>query len=129
MYLEGKPFFPKVVFEAEWSQDDVTAWGQTNLVVLKYLGKTGANGEDGWTVSGDFRVRLNTRYLGGGGSYSDPLFWAMLIAHEMLHNLGHRHVNGNDLRDYSDRWQINLFARAVYCDGKYRTGTHVPGFV
>ena len=41
----------------------------------------------------------------------------------------HRHVNGNDVRDYSDRWHINIFTRAVYCDGKYKKGAHVPGFV
>ncbi len=74
--------------------------------------------QTGFRVTGDFSVFVNFHYLGEAGCYSDPLYWAITIAHEMLHNLGHDH--DASLQDpYYDRRQMIVFENAFYRDGAY----------
>ena len=40
---------------------------------------------------GDFDLEINTHFVNSGGRYNNAEEWASTIAHEMLHNLGHRH--------------------------------------
>ena len=116
---QGKPWFPKVTFATADYDKQAWAWGRTGLVTVKY--ETAERS----SISGEFKVEVSLRYLGGGGNQSSAQTWASIIAHEMLHYLGHLH----ELNNYSDNRQINVFARAVWCNGAYKRGVHVPGFV
>jgi hypothetical protein len=69
-----------------------------------------------FSVEGEFKVKLNRYNLGAyDKNSSDPVSWGGLIAHEMLHNLGHGH-NGDD---YDSNWQINVFQRCFVYNGNY----------
>lgn len=115
---EGPPM-PEIRLYPYYRDD--SSWGfarWVNRVMVKYV--------DNATVerTGDFHVHLNTYHLGSAGNGSDPYMWACVIAHEMLHNLGHAH----DVDDYGDNRQVNCFHRALYCNGNYR-GQTVPSFM
>jgi hypothetical protein len=88
---------------------DDFSWGRANLdlVTLKF-------GPRAFELEGEFDIQLNFSKLGGGGAYSSPAAWAGLIAHEMLHNLGHIHGEG----EYGTSLQINALQQAVYEAGK-----------
>ncbi|HEY7428891.1 MAG TPA: DUF4189 domain-containing protein [Gemmataceae bacterium] len=107
--------FPRVVFKTADYDNVAWAWGKLGLVTVK----NAAN------VEGEFEVQVSLRHLGGGGNQSDAVNWASIIAHEMLHNLGHRH----ELDNYTDNRQINVFQKAVYHNGAYKRGLVCPGFV
>jgi hypothetical protein len=107
--------FPRVVFKTADHDPQAWAWGRYGLVTVRDLSH----------VTGEFEVQVSLRYLGGGGSQSDPINWASIIAHEMLHNLGHMHERDN----YTDDRQINVFTHAVYHNGTYKRGLACPGFV
>lgn len=89
-----------------------------NRVLVKYVGDRKVQ------RTGDFRVHLNTFHLGRrvGDHGDDPAYWACVMAHEMLHNLGHAH----DVGDYGDNRQVNCFHRAVYFNGTYNGNRHAP---
>jgi hypothetical protein len=114
----GRSWFPRVVFKTADHDRVAWAWAAPNKVTVKLTTPTTS------TISGEFEIQVSLRYLGGGGNQSDPRVWASVIAHEMLHNLGHKHP----LQDYRPVWQINVFQNAMYCRGVYR-GQLVPGFV
>ncbi len=50
-------------------------------------------------MKGKFKVKLN-RYNLNVSNLAHSIYWAGLIVHEMLHNLGHKHM--------SDHCQINV---------------------
>jgi hypothetical protein len=114
---EGPPF-PPIHIKPLYEKNDV--WGRAPLdrVVVKYIR------EGKWKRTGEFEVLVNLHHLGAQGNGSDGRMWASVIAHEMLHNLGHMH----GLMEYVDGRQINAFHRAVYCDGKHRGNNGVPSF-
>lgn len=91
-------------------------------VVTKF-GKN-AQGQTTVIVEGEFKIHINTFRLGGGGIQSDPDVWAGVIAHEMLHCLGHKH--GKD--EYGDHLQINAMQQAVRTNGTYKIGAWCPAF-
>lgn len=116
--LQGRSWFPRVVFKTADYDKEAWAWGQYNTVTVRFKDRNTSS------ISGEFQVEVSLRHLGGGGNQSDPRVWGSVIAHEMLHNLGHKHP----LRDYRPVWQINVYQNAFYCRGKYN-GQLVPGFV
>lgn len=76
--------------------------------------------------AGRFSVQLNTYFFNRSSYYADPNEWAATIAHEMLHNLGHRH---DDARVDYESLQIVAFDRAVKYNGRYvRAASKVPEF-
>ncbi len=75
-------------------------------------------------TEGEFEIKLNRWHLGARGRGSDPEIWAAVMAHEMLHNLGHLHEKG----DYSNSWQMNVFENCFYCNGTYRGGERLLKF-
>jgi hypothetical protein len=96
--------FPDVVINANHAERE--EWGDAEMGIVKVLwAGTGIN------LRGRFKIRLNRYHLAAGGEKSNPVAWASVIAHEMLHNLGHDHVG------YSVDQQINAFTTAVYCNG------------
>lgn len=108
--------FPRVNLYAFNEKNNV--WGRAyrkHSVVVRN------NRNETFTVLGEFHVYLNRRHLNDGSRKgSSPNQWASVIAHEMLHNLGHLHGKGN----YKDNQQIVLFQRSFYSNGKY-----VPSWV
>ena len=73
-------------------------------------------------VKGEFLIEVNRYWLDAGGDASDPENWAGLLAHEAMHNLGHRH--GKD--EYGNHLQINAIMAAVRYAGAYRSGLYCP---
>lgn len=67
-------------------------------------------------TDGEFHVHLNRYHLGARGKVgTNAIFWAGVIVHEMLHNLGHAH----DEHDTTHRWQINAFEECFTHNAKY----------
>jgi hypothetical protein len=74
-----------------------------------------------WRQKGSFKITLNNHFVAAGGRYSEANDWAGTIAHEMLHNLGHRHPDSND-PNYS-KYQINVLDEVVQNDGEGYKGS------
>lgn len=66
--------------------------------------------------NGRFSIQLNTYFFNRSAFYADPNEWAATIAHEMLHNLGHRHDSSQVAYE---TLQIIAFDRAVKYNGRY----------
>lgn len=64
-----------------------------------------------WKQRGSFALTINDYFVARGRRYSDPNDWAGTIAHEMLHNLGHRHPDSSN-PDYH-KYQINVLDALV----------------
>lgn len=75
-------------------------------------------------AKGSFKIHLNRYHLGAAGRGSEPATWAAVIAHEMLHNLGHMHGRN----DYRDHQQMIAFEHAVYWAGDCWRGRRTPLF-
>lgn len=80
-------------------------------------------GLEEWRLSDDskFDITLNNALLATGGIYSDPEYWAGTIAHEMAHNLGHRHPSPSD-PNFS-KYQINVLDEVIQNDGHSLKGS------
>lgn len=96
-------FRPVVNISPYYRRDN--SWGEAplNKVVIKILSDGRAR------LSGEFSIKLNFYHLGARGDGSSSAVWAGVIAHEMLHNLGHMHGKG----DYRNSIQINALQQAV----------------
>lgn len=110
---------PKLHIElAHRPNKQAVGWANTNLVQVKF-------NRDRYTIEGEFRIYLNSHFLGGSGHYSDPYYWAGTIAHEMLHNLGHLHITDRESSQYA-RCQLIAHERSLYYNGKYQRGMERP---
>ncbi|UJR24569.1 hypothetical protein I4U23_005944 [Adineta vaga] len=69
-----------------------------------------------FSIKGTFNIKLNRYNLDAKNEQvGNSIYWAGVIVHEMLHNLGHKHR----INDYSDHWQINVFEKCFLYNGKY----------
>ncbi len=69
-----------------------------------------------FSIEGKFEVKLNRYNLDiSNGNLENTVYWAGIIVHEMLHNLGHKHKDD----DYSNQWQINVFENCFIYNGNY----------
>jgi hypothetical protein len=113
---EGPPF-PPIHIYGFYEENDV--WGRGPLNIVKVIWEKGNT----WRRKGEFKVNVNLFHLGSQvDDGKSPLKWASVIAHEMLHNLGHRHGPDSGPQDYSNKLQINAFHRALFCNGSYDGG-------
>lgn len=121
---EGPPF-PEIHIKTFFEESET--WGYAYLkkqptnepmVIVKYVK------EGQYRRTGNFEVFINLHHLGKPGKGSSPTQWATVIGHEMLHNLGHKHLPG----EYVDGRQINAFHRSLACGGAYDGKRLVPGF-
>jgi hypothetical protein len=108
---------PKVKLFPAWSQANFMAWATYDTVTI-------SGHDDKIRVEGDFIIALNGRFLGSAGY--DSWQWAAIIAHEMLHSLGHKHEpDPRDPKFYLR--QINVFEAALYYGNRrYRRGMRTP---
>jgi hypothetical protein len=75
-------------------------------------------------IRGTFEVHVNRHWLLAKGDGSSADAWAGVLAHELLHNLGH--VHGKD--EYGDHLQINAAQQLVRTRGKYQRRDPAPRF-
>lgn len=96
-------------------------------VKVVYNEKTGNSKQ-----SGEFYINVNKYHIGSVGfdernppktNECDALNWSHVIAHEMLHNLGHLHAKD----EYVDGRQMNAFDHSFYCNGLYKN-QRIPHF-
>jgi hypothetical protein len=77
------------------------------------------------SVEGKFEILLNTYWATTRDPRNLHDVWGGVIAHEMLHNLGHSHGEN----EYDDRWPINILDRCVTYNGRYRGGFRQYGWL
>lgn len=104
---------PDLIISPYYRED--TSWGQADLATISIITNDGH-----WTVEGRFEVQLNQYLLATGGRFDDPITWGGVIAHEMLHNLGHSHEKG----EYNDGNAITLFENCLNGRGNYDGNGH-----
>jgi hypothetical protein len=112
--LQINNYQPKLTIR--WAQDpDAAWWGKADhgTVAVTYNSET-ADVE----VTGEFEILLNTYWATTRDRRNRAEVWGGAIAHEMLHNLGHSHGQG----EYDDRWPMNVLDRCVTYNGRYRGG-------
>lgn len=80
-----------------------------------------ATGHDGF--AGKFELDVNAWYLHNArqADLSNPIYWAGVIAHELLHNLGHSHPQGRADADYY-KTQLVVYEHALRANGQYTFG-------
>lgn len=108
------PAFPDIHIRGQYAPPEMGKRGWLGHAPLNKVSIVMTNGAVRQT--GEFELTLNTYYLGRSEFYSDPNEWAATIAHEMLHNLGHRHDDSSV--DY-ESLQIIALDRAVKANGRY----------
>jgi hypothetical protein len=120
--LRDTDAFPVINIHPIYEQNGVWGRGQVGVVLTKF-DPTRSTGKD-YIITGEFNVSVNLWHLGGGGINDHADMWAYVIAHEMLHNLGHLHQDG----EYVEGRQIIAFSRAIFCRGYYDGNINVPPF-
>jgi hypothetical protein len=109
-----KPYYEEGDYWAYVSGDDVGS-------VLTTFNEND-EGRKTYRVTGDFRINVNTHWLNGKRASLDS--WAGVMAHEMMHGMGHMH----DKDEYRDHLGINSVQQAVRTGGDYKRGGHRPVF-
>lgn len=113
---------PILYIEGQYRKDlgNIAAWASCDQVKIRFA-KTGAT----LSLTGSFHIFLNTYLVSSNVSpFTDPSLWATVIAHEMLHCLGHMHEN---CTDYGYSWrQMITFHDAFYFNGRYIRGMKTP---
>jgi hypothetical protein len=120
IFYAGKYKFPRIEIGAYYSgkgeqDENVLARAPTGTV------------DPFKTPPGHFTLRINRYFLlnPSQAHLSDKAFWASVIYHEMLHNLGHKH---SDLSDTQYRYyQMIQLEYLLRSKGAYQPGdTYVP---
>jgi hypothetical protein len=91
-------------------------WGRANLNTAALVYNQRTNDVE---MEGGFEIQLNAYWATTNDRRNSYDVWGGVIAHEMLHNLGHGHDNP---QSYDDRWPINVMDRCVTYNGNYRGG-------
>lgn len=98
-----------VFIEVESYRERNASWGRALVFYDRAAVIVDANGRV--ALSTTFRISLNVLHM---DTSRDPAVWAGVIAHEMLHNLGHAHPDPRvDPNAYSSFYQINLLSEHV----------------
>jgi len=108
--LSVQSVLPDLHFYGMNKKSDIMGQGELGCVKIIWV-------DPNWVrIKGHFKVQINRRQF----MYStDPLEWAAVIVHEMLHNLGHAHPDN----DYRLDFQIMAFEQAMY----YSADTSIYG--
>ena len=116
--LRGLQVLPKLSIRGFVRNNNVAGNAPLNRVRVKMTGQAGTRYT--YQVHGSFTINLNRFHFARTGNNSEE--WALVIAHEMLHNLGHMH----DKNDYRPHQQIIAFERSLYYNGRYRLNQPCP---
>jgi hypothetical protein len=124
----GRPF-PKLEIEYENEPDtNGSGWlARAHLGIVKILPKK-KKGDVHYPVDGSFKIQVNDFFLNNSQRYkhySSPAFWGGVIAHEVLHNLGHAHPKSRSANDYYLH-QMVIIENLVMTGQKVRYGTENP---
>ena len=104
----------------QYFKKDSPRWGEAEIGrVLCHVNQDGR-----FVIDGSFELALNGFHLSSDSEWqeTDPKVWAVVIAHEMLHNLGHSHGARDNLK------QMIAFERCLYYDGNYSLELTCPEF-
>jgi len=118
--------FPHVELEYANVDEDWLAKAHVGIVKIS----PGIEDEEAgpYPVTGTFKILINDFYLNNASKYrhySSPAYWAGVIAHEALHNLGHRHAQSRDDPQYY-RYQMIIIEHLVMKGGMVRYGDLNP---
>ena len=118
---DTNPAFPDIYIR--WAHEKPTPGDNGWVARARYNTVTIYWDGDGWSSTEDskFVITLNNYYVAAHDVYSDAEYWAGTIAHEMLHNLGHRHPNSDD-PNYK-KYQINVVDEVIQNDGHVYKGS------
>lgn len=97
--------FPDIYIQYKYERANWLGRAKYDLVTIYWDSK-----HKEWKQKGKFLLTLNDYYV-GSRRYSSANDWSGTIAHEMAHNLGHRHPDASD-SDYR-RYQINILDEIV----------------
>jgi hypothetical protein len=112
--LQGGSFQPPL--HIRWGFEEGAAWwGRANLGTVALIYDPDS---DGVKLEGEFEIQLNAYWATTRDARHTLPVWGGVVAHEMLHNLGH----GHGVNEYDDRWPINILDRCVTHQGRYRGG-------
>jgi hypothetical protein len=121
--LDRRGAVPTLQIHAFTEESSVVGQAPRGTVVTKFF-KDASYRYTLFRAEGEFHVDLNAYYMSGDRLGRRPEVWAGVIAHEMLHNLGHLHPVGV----YEDSNQIVALEKAIITNGSYRAGTNVYRF-
>ena len=112
--------FPSIHIDAYLDAEDYAVARASVGVVLLSAGPDGLTAEPGL-----FRLRINRYYLLATSrpEYRDSAYWAGVIMHEMLHNLGHMHPEGSDPQYHM--YQMTCLEYLLRADGQYQYGSRI----
>jgi hypothetical protein len=116
----GRAAFPKVTLEYADADEDWLARARLGIV------NVALHRADRYR--GTFVIEVNDHYLNNsslGQHYAHPEYWAGVIAHEALHNLGHKHLPSRSDDGYY-QYQLTLIEYLVMTNGKARYGDENP---
>lgn len=110
----------EVPVQIDHFNQDSDRWGEAYVGVVTCRRSAGGN----VVLDGTFRLSLNAHFMGNRELWqgTDPKVWAVVIAHELLHNLGHMH------NDRAALTQMIAFERCLYYDGNYTLDLVCPEY-
>ena len=123
--VNGIPF-PHV--ELEYANSDENWLARAYVGTVKVLPRVLDEFGQPYPVEGTFKIEINDHYLNNareGVHYGNAAFWAGVIAHEALHNLGHRHPPLRSDNQYYDH-QMIIVEQLVMHGNKVRYGEANP---
>lgn len=118
--------FPHVELEYAYTDDDWLARAEVGIVKTRPR----ESGEFGspFPIEGSFKIEVNDFFVNNSNEYShysNPAYWAGVIAHEALHNLGHRHPPSRSDSQYYLH-QMIIVEHLVMVGDKVRYGESNP---
>ena len=108
----------RFVVKIDHFHKDSDLWGEAEIGTVMCSRDESGNS----VLSGHFEISLNGFHLEASDEWQDKdvYVWAVVIAHEMLHNLGHVHGDRKELK------QMIAFERCFYYDGDYKSQGGCP---
>lgn len=111
---------PRVQFRGYYSRENYAA--RADVGVVRTLDITRRTGR----IQGEFIIHVNRHSM--GQQLNNPIGWAGVFAHEMMHSLGHLHGHN----EYGNHLQINAIVPAIIqaCTPRVaprRSGPALPG--
>ena len=118
--------FPNVELEYAYAEEDWLA--RAHVGIVKVLHRDPDESGEKYPVEGSFKMEINDYYVNNtrkNAHYAHPAYWAGVIAHEALHNLGHQHPPSRSDSQYYLH-QMIIVEHLVMTGDKVRYGESNP---